>query len=204
MDMPGPRYWCTYQRHWANAGAKVVSHWRVPPQGRPHHPNWRATDPSTGGHQPPNWKGTALLFNLVGDLKFWQVGISMVSEDAGWTSSGMPTMCRRVVCFLSCCFLLLPQSSFGYFGFLSTVCELVRALRSEYDPLISKTHLCSGAKWLRAKGALPRSLHVLPRSLFSIPTKTRRTLQLYNKFDVEEERGVRCSCRYVLFLASDP
>ena len=110
----------------------------------------------------------------------------------------------EVVRFLSWCFLLLPQSSFGYCGFLSTVCELVQALRSDYDPLISKTHLCSDAKWFRAKGAPPTSLHVLPRSLFSTPTCTGRTLQLYNKFDVEEERGVRCSCRYVLFLASDP
>ena len=43
--------------------------------------NWRATVPSTGGHQPQNWTGTALFFDLVGDLQFWQVEIFIVSED---------------------------------------------------------------------------------------------------------------------------
>ena len=47
------------------------------------------------GINPKNETSTSLLFNRVGDLKFWQVEISTVSENADWTSPGTPTWCRR-------------------------------------------------------------------------------------------------------------
>ena len=71
---------------------------RMPTPGRekragthPQPQNWRATEPGTGGHQTKNWTGHRYFFNLVGDCKLWQVGSFMVSEVAGWSSSGMPT-----------------------------------------------------------------------------------------------------------------
>ena len=60
------RYWWTYQRRRGNAGTVVQL-------TSGHHPqraqNWLATDPSTSGHQPHNWSGRRLLFNLVGIFK---------------------------------------------------------------------------------------------------------------------------------------
>ena len=49
--------------------------------------NRRATVPTVGGHQPKNWTGTALLFNLDRSLAFFCLGSHMVLEVAGGSRS---------------------------------------------------------------------------------------------------------------------
>ena len=62
----------TYRRHCGNAGARVLTHARVPPT--------EATDPRTGGHQPKNWTGHRYFLTLT---------------DSSCTSISGLTGCRR-------------------------------------------------------------------------------------------------------------
>ena len=54
----------TYQRHRGDAGTMVLIHQRAPPAKGDHPQNWRATDPSTSGHQPHNWSSRRYFLNL--------------------------------------------------------------------------------------------------------------------------------------------
>ena len=42
----------------------VLIHQRAPPAKGDHPQNWRATDPSTSGHQPHNWSSRRYFLNL--------------------------------------------------------------------------------------------------------------------------------------------
>ena len=46
------RYWWTYQRHRGNVGTMLLTQKRAPLAKGGQSQNWRATDPSTSGHQP--------------------------------------------------------------------------------------------------------------------------------------------------------
>ena len=102
-DCWGQGHGWTYRRHCGNARARVLTHEWVPPARATNPKNWRATDPSTGGHHPKNWTPSQLLFNLAGALVYsflwnffvWEVvalGRRLVWSLAVWRRrSGLPT-----------------------------------------------------------------------------------------------------------------
>ena len=52
------RYWWTCQRHRGNVGTMLLTRKRAPTVKGDQPQNWRATDPSTSGHQPCKWVST--------------------------------------------------------------------------------------------------------------------------------------------------
>ena len=57
------RHRWTYRRHRGNAGARVLTHKRVPP-ARATNPKTGGRDPSTSGRQPKNWTGQLYFLTL--------------------------------------------------------------------------------------------------------------------------------------------
>ena len=167
----------------------VFTHKRAPPA--------RATNTKTGGRLTQAPAGTnpttgqgAAFFNLVGDLKFWQVGTFPEFEVVRCISSGMSTLCQRS-CFPSHrCFFFLQHAGHlpcvpvraPHCRLLYTLCHCetwtelcaytgaplvgVSMLRqiTTHSGVIKMMHVCSSAKWLPAQGVPPTSLIVRPRS----------------------------------------